>query len=162
MVGKWHPAHNEVKRLVLSGARPGPSRIKDEGGSVTTCTPPEAPGDVLTQALGHRIRVLRAEHGWSQETLSALTGLHRTYLSQVERGSLPISVIQLAEKGSFYHCRAARRGLKMPRQNTRLVHPVVIQEAVSRFRIRPALANPWNTIAGACRSLLKQGAQPLA
>ncbi|MHB1587710.1 MAG: helix-turn-helix domain-containing protein [Acidiferrobacteraceae bacterium] len=63
----------------------------------TTCTQSEASCDVLTHALGHRIRVLRAEHGWSQETLSALTGLHRTYLSQVERGSLHISVVQLAK-----------------------------------------------------------------
>lgn len=61
------------------------------------CSQSEAPCDVLTQALGHRIRVLRAEHGWSQETLSALTGLHRTYLSQVERGALHISVVQLAK-----------------------------------------------------------------
>lgn len=63
----------------------------------TTWTQSEAPRDVLTHALGRRIRVLRAEHGWSQETLSALTGLHRTYLSQVERGALHISVIQLAK-----------------------------------------------------------------
>ncbi len=55
------------------------------------------PSATLTHALGRRIRVLRAEHGWSQETLSALTGLHRTYLSQVERGSLHISVVQLAK-----------------------------------------------------------------
>ena len=51
----------------------------------------------LTHTLGRRIRVLRAEHGWSQETLSALTGLHRTYISQVERGVLHISVVQLAK-----------------------------------------------------------------
>ena len=62
-----------------------------------TCTQSDALCDVLTHALGRRIRVLRAEHGWSQETLSALTGLHRTYLSQVERGSLHISVVQLAK-----------------------------------------------------------------
>lgn len=63
----------------------------------TTCSQCDEPRDALTRALGHRIRVLRAEHGWSQETLSALTGLHRTYLSQVERGSLHISVVQLAK-----------------------------------------------------------------
>ena len=57
----------------------------------------EVPRDALTHALGRRIRVLRAEHGWSQETLSALTGLHRTYISQVERGALHISVVQLAK-----------------------------------------------------------------
>ena len=62
----------------------------------------------LTHALGRRIPVLRAEHGWSQETLSALTGLHRTYLSQVERGSLHISVIQLAK---IAHAFALRPGV---------------------------------------------------
>ncbi|MHB8562637.1 MAG: helix-turn-helix domain-containing protein [Acidiferrobacteraceae bacterium] len=60
---------------------------------------------LLTQALGRRIRVLRAEHGWSQETLSALTGLHRTYLSQVERGSLHISVVQLAKIAHAFDLR---------------------------------------------------------
>ncbi|MHB1515374.1 MAG: helix-turn-helix domain-containing protein [Acidiferrobacteraceae bacterium] len=62
-----------------------------------TCSSGDKSHDGLTHALGRRIRVLRAEHGWSQETLSALTGLHRTYLSQVERGSLHISVVQLAK-----------------------------------------------------------------
>ena len=63
------------------------------------------PSATLTHALGRRIRVLRAEHGWSQETLSALTGLHRTYLSQVERGSLHISVVQLAKIARAFDLR---------------------------------------------------------
>ena len=85
----------------------------------TTWTQSEVPCDVLTQALGRRIRVLRAEHGWSQETLSALTGLHRTYLSQVERGLLHISVVQLAKIARAFELsvRALIDGSSTPRRS---------------------------------------------
>src|SRR5712692_8230653 len=35
--------------------------------------------------LARRLRVLRATHGWSQETLAALSGLHRTYIRPLSR-----------------------------------------------------------------------------
>ena len=38
------------------------------------------------------MRVLRAEHGWSQEALAAEAGLNRTYLSAVERSEQNISL----------------------------------------------------------------------
>ncbi|MHB8549448.1 MAG: helix-turn-helix domain-containing protein [Acidiferrobacterales bacterium] len=50
----------------------------------------------FTRDLGHRIRVRRAELGWSQEVLGALSGLHRSYICAVERGRVHISVVQLA------------------------------------------------------------------
>lgn len=52
---------------------------------------------VFTRALGRRIRVLRAERGWSQEVLGDLSGLHRSYIGIVERGRAQISVVQLAK-----------------------------------------------------------------
>ena len=36
--------------------------------------------------LAKRVRLLRAAHGWSQEVLAELSGLHRTYISMIERG----------------------------------------------------------------------------
>lgn len=36
--------------------------------------------------FGQRIRQLRAKQGWSQEEFAARCGLHRTYVSGVERG----------------------------------------------------------------------------
>jgi len=40
----------------------------------------------LDQILGLEIQRRRIEKGWSQEYLAEVTGLHRTYISQLERG----------------------------------------------------------------------------
>jgi transcriptional regulator with XRE-family HTH domain len=45
--------------------------------------------------LGLRIRTIREEKGFSQEKLSFECGLHRTYISSVERGKRNIAVINL-------------------------------------------------------------------
>ena len=43
-------------------------------------------GQKLTRRiLAHRMRVLRAANGWSQEALADVAGLHRTYISAIER-----------------------------------------------------------------------------
>lgn len=40
----------------------------------------------LDRILGLEIQRRRVEQGWSQEYLAEVTGLHRTYISQLERG----------------------------------------------------------------------------
>ncbi|CCI25956.1 hypothetical protein N0824_00410 [Microcystis sp. 0824] len=40
----------------------------------------------LEQILGRELQRYRQEKGWSQEYLAEVTGLHRTYISQLERG----------------------------------------------------------------------------
>lgn len=40
----------------------------------------------LDRILGLEIQRRRTEKGWSQEYLAEVTGLHRTYISQLERG----------------------------------------------------------------------------
>lgn len=40
----------------------------------------------LDRILGLEIQRRRIEKGWSQEYLAEVTGLHRTYISQLERG----------------------------------------------------------------------------
>jgi transcriptional regulator with XRE-family HTH domain len=41
----------------------------------------------LRQRLGQNLRRLRQEKGWSQETFAFEAKLHRTYVSELERGA---------------------------------------------------------------------------
>ncbi|MBT3271209.1 helix-turn-helix transcriptional regulator [Candidatus Poribacteria bacterium] len=44
--------------------------------------------------FGDRVRELRRERGWTQETLAAKSGLNRAYLSLVETGKRNITLRQ--------------------------------------------------------------------
>ncbi len=43
------------------------------------------PMDILKK-FGERVRQLRIDAGWSQEFYADLAGMHRTYISGIERG----------------------------------------------------------------------------
>lgn len=45
--------------------------------------------------FGERLRDIRRRKGVSQETLAGLAGLHRTYVSGVERGERNISLLNI-------------------------------------------------------------------
>jgi transcriptional regulator with XRE-family HTH domain len=40
----------------------------------------------IRHRLGRNVRRLREEHGWSQEDYADRAGIHRTYVSDIERG----------------------------------------------------------------------------
>ncbi|MDP2101173.1 MAG: helix-turn-helix transcriptional regulator [Methylotenera sp.] len=40
----------------------------------------------IQQILGFNIKQIREQKGWSQDKLSEVSGLHRTYISGIERG----------------------------------------------------------------------------
>ena len=42
--------------------------------------------------LGKKIREVRVKEGYSQEELASRCGLHRTYISDIERGERNVSV----------------------------------------------------------------------
>ncbi len=48
--------------------------------------------DTGRRVFGERIRALRQDRGLSQERLAELAGVHRTYLSSVERGERNVSL----------------------------------------------------------------------
>jgi transcriptional regulator with XRE-family HTH domain len=52
--------------------------------------------ELLVQ-LGKRIRDLRAARKWSQEEFAHVSGLHRTYIGQIERGEKNISFANLSK-----------------------------------------------------------------
>lgn len=53
------------------------------------------PGQRAKQRVAANVRAARAATGLSQEELGDLCGLHRTYVSQVERGLRNISIDNL-------------------------------------------------------------------
>ena len=46
----------------------------------------------LVEHFGIAVRQLREQHGWSQEQLAALSGLNRSYVGEIERGSVIASL----------------------------------------------------------------------
>ena len=48
--------------------------------------------DSIQLKFGNNIRKYRKSKGYSQEKLAELSGLHRTYISDIERGSRSISL----------------------------------------------------------------------
>ena len=47
-------------------------------------------------AFGKRVRRIREQRGFSQEHLAELAGIHRTYMSSVERGQRNIGLDNIA------------------------------------------------------------------
>jgi transcriptional regulator with XRE-family HTH domain len=41
----------------------------------------------IRHKLGQRVRKYREQKGWSQENMAEYSGLHRTYISGIERGT---------------------------------------------------------------------------
>lgn len=62
--------------------------------------------DVLA-AFGNRVRELRRKKGFSQETLAHASGLHRTYVSGVERGERNISLVNIVRLANALGVRPA-------------------------------------------------------
>lgn len=50
--------------------------------------------NVMTR-FGERLRAIRLEKGLSQEKVADLAGLHRNYVSSVERGERNISIVNI-------------------------------------------------------------------
>ena len=50
----------------------------------------------LLKDFGFRVRELRLDRDWSQETLAAESGFHRTYIGMIERGERNISLTNIA------------------------------------------------------------------
>jgi len=62
----------------------------------------------IRRQVGANVRRLREERGWSQEALAFECGLHRTYISGVERGIRNPTVLVVQEIASALGVTPAR------------------------------------------------------
>ncbi|TYS68824.1 helix-turn-helix transcriptional regulator [Sutcliffiella horikoshii] len=51
--------------------------------------------ELIKKKFGITVRKLRTQKGFSQEVLAERTGLHRTYISDVEQGERNLSLINI-------------------------------------------------------------------
>ena len=50
----------------------------------------------IRRLVGQNVRRIRKDRGWSQEELAFESGLHRTYISGIERGARNPTILILA------------------------------------------------------------------
>jgi transcriptional regulator with XRE-family HTH domain len=74
---------------------------------VTTMTLKEPAYDPLLKAVGRVVQEKRISMGLSQEELARRAKLHRTYVSDVERGSRSVSLITLCKLAEALHTEAS-------------------------------------------------------
>jgi len=77
----------------------------------------------IRRQIGANIRRLRRDRGWSQEELAFQSGLHRTYVSGVERGTRNPTVLIVKELADALNVSPAR-----------LLEPIRAPEPMSPLR----------------------------
>ena len=61
----------------------------------------------IRERFGARLRQVRGENQLSQEKLAALAGLHRTFVSMVERGKRNVTIATVEKLAAGLNCRMA-------------------------------------------------------
>ena len=61
----------------------------------------------IRSRFGGRLRQLRTAKELSQETLAGLAGLHRTFVSMVERGQRNVTIATVEKLANALECRMA-------------------------------------------------------
>ena len=61
----------------------------------------------IKKIYGAHVRALRTEKGWSQEDFAFECGLHRTYISAVERGERNISLENIKKIANTFRINIA-------------------------------------------------------
>ena len=76
----------------------------------------------LHEVLARRLRVARAERGWSQERLAEAAGLDRSYVGEIERGRVSASLATLDKLARACGCPAWEliRGFEAVHQNEKI------------------------------------------
>ena len=99
--------HRDVKSVVLKDALTAELR---QGVVARFARFDASEGSALSDVavrFGRRLREVRQDRGISQEKLAELAGLHRTYVSSVERGERNISLFNIESLAHALHVKMA-------------------------------------------------------
>jgi transcriptional regulator with XRE-family HTH domain len=66
--------------------------VNRKGPRPSELRPPAGKPENGRKIFASNIRRLRLQRGWSQETLAARVGIHRTYMGSVERGERNVAI----------------------------------------------------------------------
>lgn len=69
--------------------------------------------------LAHKTRLLRFLRGWNQSALAHAAGLHRTYISAIERGNCNISLDNIQKLASGFGVSVAELFTRGPSDDER-------------------------------------------
>ena len=73
----------------------------------------------IRKQVGLNVQRIRRERGWSQEELAFESGLHRTYISGIERGVRNPTILVLEKIASALGVLSAKLLEDVPRDRTR-------------------------------------------
>ena len=62
----------------------------------------------IRRQVGLNVQKLRRERGWSQEELAFESGLHRTYISGIERGARNPTILVISRLAASFEVTPAR------------------------------------------------------
>lgn len=52
--------------------------------------------------MAARIKMLRVTHGWNQETLAEIAGMHRNYIGHIERGEVNTGLTNIGKLANAF------------------------------------------------------------
>ena len=88
----------------------------------------------VLKLVGARIRTLRKERGYSQESLGEKGGFHFSYIGQIERGEKNVSLVNLAKIAESLDVNLIQLFAYVDEEYQFTESEIIIQEIVAMLR----------------------------
>ncbi|WP_339849245.1 helix-turn-helix transcriptional regulator [Paenibacillus sp. FSL W7-1088] len=91
----------------------------------------------VLKLVGARIRALRKERGYSQESLGEKGGFHFSYIGQIERGEKNVSLVNLAKIAESLDVNLIQLFAYVDEEYKFTESEIIIQEIIGMLRDAP-------------------------
>lgn len=107
----------------------------------------------VLKLVGARIRALRKERGYSQESLGEKGGFHFSYIGQIERGEKNVSLVNLAKIAESLDVNLIQLFAYVDEEYHITESEIIIQEVVTM--LREASLDNIHLVKNVIREILK-------